>query len=274
VELTLSSGRHYVDDAGAGPPVVVVHGGPGLSSAYIAPWFEALASAHRVVTYDMIGCGRSAPARGDERLVVPALAEDLDELIGALGLLDVTVVGHSFGVLVAIAAAARASSRIARLALIAPPGPPDPHARLSALLSRASEAQFEALSKPLPPSAPEARDAELERRLHLTWPLYFARQTQLVEQTRALLSFTPRAFLAGRASAESYDALTTFAKLGQPTWIACGKHDWISRPQVAELWRRQRPGATSTIFAESGHLPFAEEPAFIRELTRWIARGA
>ena len=273
MDLTSSSGRHFVSDAGDGPPVVLVHGGPGLSSAYLAPWFAELERTHRVVAYDMIGCGRSDAAPSDERLEVASLVEDLDELLGALGLEDVTLVGHSFGALVAVGAAGRPASRVARLALVAPPGPIDHSSRTSALLSRASDAQLEALSSPLPLGDPETRGAELERRLRLTWPLYFARQGALVAQTGASLTFAPRACLVGRASAESYDALSAFGSLRTPTWIASGRHDWISGPSVAERWRRRRPsGTTTTVFAQSGHLPFAEEPArFLQELRRWLA---
>jgi proline iminopeptidase len=276
VELTSTSGRHFVSDVGAGPAVVLVHGGPGLSSAYLAPWFTGLATTHRVVAYDMIGCGRSAAAPSDARLAIDALAEDLDELVRALALEDVTLVGHSFGALVALAAAARPEGRVARLALLAPPGSIDVEDRLATLLSRASEAQREALSSPLPSGELEARDAELQRRLELTWPLYFARQSPLVEQTRATLTLAPRAWAVGRASANEYDPLAVFAALDQPTWIASGRHDWLSRPRVAEQWRRRRPRATATtVFSESGHLPFAEEPArFIQELRRWFAGRA
>jgi pimeloyl-ACP methyl ester carboxylesterase len=253
--------------------VVLVHGGPGLSSAYLTPWFTELADTHRVVAYDMIGCGNSAAALEDERLELRALAEDLEALLRELSLDDVTLVGHSFGALVAVGAAKLAGSRVARLALVAPPGPLDKEDRASALLSRASDAQLEALASPLPRGDLATRGAEVERRLRLTWPLYFARRSVLVEQTLADLTFSPRAFFVGRASVDTFDGLGAFASLATPTWIAVGRHDWLSPPRVAERWRMRRPnGTATTVFGQSGHLPFAEEPArFLEELRRWLA---
>ena len=44
------------------PPIVVLHGGPGLSHDYLRPEWDRLADSHRVIFYDQRGCGATGPA--------------------------------------------------------------------------------------------------------------------------------------------------------------------------------------------------------------------
>lgn len=43
---------------GAGIPLLIIHGGPGLTSNYLQP-FDALGAARPVFTWDQLDCGRS-----------------------------------------------------------------------------------------------------------------------------------------------------------------------------------------------------------------------
>lgn len=83
----------YYEDHGQGRPVVLVHGWPlsGRSwEAQVAPLVEA---GHRVVTYDRRGFGESdKPWEGYDYYT---LADDLDDLLTALELRDVALVGFS-----------------------------------------------------------------------------------------------------------------------------------------------------------------------------------
>ena len=86
----------YVEDTGGtGRPVVLIHGWP-LSGASWSEQVPALRGAgHRVITYDRRGFGRSdKPARGYD---YDTFAEDLHEILEALDLRDVTLVGFSMG---------------------------------------------------------------------------------------------------------------------------------------------------------------------------------
>ncbi|MEX1322978.1 MAG: alpha/beta fold hydrolase [Synechococcaceae cyanobacterium] len=51
--------RLYVEVAGAGAPLVLIHGF-ALDACYWDAQFEAFARQHRVIRYDRRGCGRSA----------------------------------------------------------------------------------------------------------------------------------------------------------------------------------------------------------------------
>ncbi|PRY63839.1 pimeloyl-ACP methyl ester carboxylesterase [Knoellia remsis] len=87
---------HHEDTGGDGRPVVLIHGWP-LSGASWKDTVPALTDAgYRVITYDRRGFGQSSPAP-DGRYDYDALASDLDSLLTALDLTDVTLVGFSMG---------------------------------------------------------------------------------------------------------------------------------------------------------------------------------
>jgi pimeloyl-ACP methyl ester carboxylesterase len=80
--------------AGSGPVVLLVHGIAGTNDV----WDEVLpelATTHTVIAPDLPGHGRSGAAAGDYS--VGAMAATLRDLVLALGIERVTVVGHSLG---------------------------------------------------------------------------------------------------------------------------------------------------------------------------------
>lgn len=108
-------GLHY-EEAGAGPPVLLVSGLNGLA----APWrpvVPALAAHFRVITHDHRGLGASDPWDGPYG--VDQIAADVLGLMDALGLARAHIVGHSLGGAVAQAIAADHPDRVARLVIYA-----------------------------------------------------------------------------------------------------------------------------------------------------------
>ncbi len=84
---------HYTD-RGTGRPVVFVHAWQAAAQQWAAP-AQALQHAWRVITYDHRGHGRSDDS--PVPVTVPILADDLHQLLSALKLSGVTLVGHSMG---------------------------------------------------------------------------------------------------------------------------------------------------------------------------------
>ncbi len=85
----------YYEDHGAGRPVVLIHGYPLSGRAWDKQLPVLLEDGHRVITYDRRGFGKSSqPTTGYD---YDTFASDLNALMEALDLRDVTLVGHSMG---------------------------------------------------------------------------------------------------------------------------------------------------------------------------------
>lgn len=85
----------YYKDWGLGKPVIFCHGWPLNADAWEGQMVHLAAHGYRCVAHDRRGHGRSSqPWNGNE---MDTYADDLSELIEALGLADVTMVGHSTG---------------------------------------------------------------------------------------------------------------------------------------------------------------------------------
>lgn len=82
---------------GKGEPLVVVHGGPGLTHEYLLPGLDRLAENHFVIFYDQRGAGRSTGEIDEETLHLPALIKDLENIRKAFGFKKISLLGHSWG---------------------------------------------------------------------------------------------------------------------------------------------------------------------------------
>ena len=83
------------EDAGAGRPVVLIHGWPLSGRAWEAQVPALVDAGYRVVTYDRRGFGQSSqPSDGYD---YDTFAADLDGLLTQLDLTDATLVGFSMG---------------------------------------------------------------------------------------------------------------------------------------------------------------------------------
>ncbi len=85
----------HTDGPATGRPVVLIHGWPLSGRAWEAQMPALAAAGYRAVAYDRRGFGQSEkPAEGFD---YDTLAQDLDGLLAAEGLTDVTLVGFSMG---------------------------------------------------------------------------------------------------------------------------------------------------------------------------------
>ncbi|QYY29571.1 alpha/beta fold hydrolase [Cupriavidus pinatubonensis] len=115
----------HICDVGRGSPVLLLHGsGPGVSAwANWRPVLPALARERRVIAPDMLGFGQSDRPAGQVYGMDVWVQQALD-LLDALELPQVDLVGNSFGGALALALAIRAPGRVRRLVLMGSVGVP------------------------------------------------------------------------------------------------------------------------------------------------------
>ncbi len=105
-------------EAGIGPPVLAIHGLGGTKGSFL-PTLAALSDRFRVIAVDLPGFGDSDKPIGaayDARFFAGAMVDLLD----ALELDRVDLIGNSLGGRVALELALRAPERVGRMALLAP----------------------------------------------------------------------------------------------------------------------------------------------------------
>ena len=99
VMLSVNGTRLRVVEEGSGPPLVLLHGGPGVGD-YTAPLAALLNRQFRVVRFDQRGCGASHPTPPFD---LQTLLADLEALRVHIGAERWLVAGHSWGADVALA---------------------------------------------------------------------------------------------------------------------------------------------------------------------------
>lgn len=245
---------------GHGPPVVVLHGGPGASHDYLRPGFDRLAEGRQLVFYDQRGGGRSPTPRevpcGWQEQVA-----DLEALRQRWGLEQLTLCGYSWGGLLALLYALEHPAHVARLALVSP-----------APSWRAARDDFERrfAERNMEKGLQAQREAVRASDLRTTDPALFAQR--IFE-----LSVVPYFFRAANAR-----ALTPFRVVGrvqQEVWHSLGRYDLRDRlPALRGIPARvlhgeddvipidsarttaSLLGATFTAVQHCGHVPFVEAP--------------
>ena len=186
----------HVQELGAGPPVVMIH---GLLIGSLASWYftaaPTLARRHRVRLYDLRGHGRSAHA--STGYDVATLAADLVAITADLdGPID--VVGHSWGGLIALRFAIDHPARVRRLAIVEAPLPPSRASQLAGFLDGAVTPEAIGLALPAPLRAAIAGGRrQATRLLRALSTLVF--ESTLLADLRAQPDFTDAELAAIRA---------------------------------------------------------------------------
>ena len=110
----------YAREVGRGQPLVILHGGPDFDISYLLPDLDRLASAYRLIYYDQRGRGRSADGVKPEDVSLASEIADLDKVRQHVQLERMTLVGHSWGAVLALEYALRNPSRVSHLILMNP----------------------------------------------------------------------------------------------------------------------------------------------------------
>jgi proline iminopeptidase len=107
----------YYKAFGAGSPLMIVHGGPGASHDYFLPHLLPLARSDRLVFIDERGSGKSAKLENPSEYTVENMVEDVEAVRTALDLGKISLLGHSYGGVLAQAYALKYQANLSHLIL-------------------------------------------------------------------------------------------------------------------------------------------------------------
>lgn len=272
---------HFYTMVGQGEPYVILHGGPGMWHDELFPFFDDLASDHRVVFYDQRGNGRSKMEQiTADVFSTDWLVSDLEELRKVWGFDRINIVGHSWGGLLAMYYATEYPHRVDRLILVdaAPVNSDLLIESYYALKARLTEEEWGHLqelyeSDDFLAGDPASHNEAMRLSEGATFHVPQARQTYFdlvsfdAERARNMVA------ISGPAQTMKMN-ITVQDKLGRitcPTLVIHGSEDFIV-PAAPELVQRLIPNAELVVIAECGHYPFIEQPEeFTAALRRFIA---
>jgi pimeloyl-ACP methyl ester carboxylesterase len=222
-----------VIEEGDGPPVVLSHGLPGSAYDWRALLPEIADRGYRAIAYGRVGYGHSDPRPGGD-YTPEANARELNGLLEALDLDDVTVVGWSYGGVTAMLAALENSSRLARIVLVGTGGPdsaeaepPEPHFIMT-LMNSEPVLRWRAAVPPTGVALMRAgSDMAFSGGPQPDWWLEGLRAN--FERWGTLMAYTGE--MGGVASA-SIDATFDPESILQPVLILHGDDDWAAPVEI------------------------------------------
>lgn len=111
--IKVDYGTLHYQTYGSGIPLLIINGGPGMSSEGFIPLARRLAENHRTIIYDQRGTGKSTVDAVDgSTITMDLMVEDIEALRMHLGYDEWIVMGHSFGGILAYYYAAKHPERV------------------------------------------------------------------------------------------------------------------------------------------------------------------
>ncbi|HLB37118.1 MAG TPA: alpha/beta fold hydrolase [Gemmatimonadales bacterium] len=264
----------FTRSVGSGPDVIVLHGGPGAHHDYLLPHFDLLATGRRLRYYDQRGGGRS-PVGRDTAVGWREQVADLDALITHWTATPATLLGYSWGGLLALLYAVHHPDRVGRLALVSPAaassrGRAEFERRFA---ERGRDSRIVEARQRLAASGLRETDPEAHRKR--VFELAVAPYFRDPERARDLTPFR----VTGRTqddvwrSLGEYDFTAELEHLRVPALVMHGRHDPIPLWCAEDTARRLN--ARLVVLDASGHVAYVEETArFVSELDHFLPRAA
>jgi pimeloyl-ACP methyl ester carboxylesterase len=242
-------------ELGAGAPILVLHGTGGLPPD--APFLAGLAALGRVIAPTHPGFGRA---------VLPDWIDSIDDLayiyldlLDALDLRDVTVIGFSLGGWLAAEIAVKSTARLARLILVDAVG-----IKVSDRLTRDIVDVF-------------AADPTELRRLTYHDPGRAIDPATLSDEALEIFARNREAsaMYLWEPYAHNPKLPRRLHRIDVPTLLLWGESDGIVTPAYGRAFCERIPGARFELIPNAGHVPQIEQPeTFVEQVARFIGAPA
>lgn len=246
---------HYLR-RGEGPRIVLLHGNGVMLQDWLASGvFDELAKNHEVIAFDRPGFGYSSRRRST--IWTPqAQARALAEALATLGLSEATVVGHSFGTLVALALGLDHPKVVTRLVLLGGYYFPTPRADLVLNAGPAVPGVGDVIRYTVSPIAGRAMMPGVEKVLFAPAPVS-DRWTQAFPTEMVVRPSQVRATAADAAMAIPAAAQLSkrYGEVVQPMTIVAGRGDQIVHFEgQSQRLHEEVPDSRFVLLEDVGHM--------------------
>ncbi len=277
-----------VETLGEGDPIFFFAGGPGNSHDYMEGNFGHYYKTHQVVFIDMLGRGFSDDAKDVDEYSIENDVYIAEQVRQKLKLDKITVIGHSYGSVVAQAYAIKYPENVDKMVLIsgfhsgemwqancdsynhyAKTHYPEKWKQVDSLRALgyiSSDTIFNQVYGSFPVKYVYYHDTNLKQRVPKTryrgwnFDVYFG-----------IIGRDADFFVGGDMI--DTDFRRDLKKLNIPTLIIAGRYDGVSTPEYNVQYKTYMPKAQFVMFEKSGHNPYLEEPEkFYKLLDDFLAK--
>jgi len=263
--------RVVYSEGGKGEPVVLLHGF-GASADNWNRFAGRLTKRYRVIAPDLPGWGQSTRI-DSASYAYPQQVERLHQLLNALGLRRVHLVGHSMGGFIASAYAARYPEEVITLGLIAPHGIAEPQPSELALSVAAGDNWLVASSIP-----------EFDRLLNKVFAKrpYLPRSVFRFLAAHAIHGSAKSARIFAEMQSNAPALVERLSRIKAPALIIWGEQDRVLHVSCADIFRQGIKNSELLVIAGSGHMPLVENArecasawlAFVEKTRRSVGAAA
>lgn len=281
----------YYQIIGRGEPLMIVHGGPGASHDYFLPYLLPLARSNKVIFIDERGSGRSEKLEDVSQYTVENMAEDVEAVRQALNLGKISLLGHSYGGVLAQAYALKYQNNLTHLIL---GGTFSSTSAFNAILARDKQnmpAEAREKLEALENAGLFGKGKDWEKNRYpdeyakLAWgdgyfPYLYQRNPD--PNYDPVAGNTSNSWALYRemwgshgefivdGNLKSVEYTDRLATLHVPTLIICGDHD-ESDPSLSRTMHEKIAGSKLAIVPQAGHLAFVDQPnLYIKTLNDFL----
>jgi pimeloyl-ACP methyl ester carboxylesterase len=254
--------------AGSGPPVLLLHGGPGLGFDYLRELADELAQENDVAWYQQRG---QEPSATEGPNTVAADVGDARRVLDALDWQRAYVVGHSWGGQLALHVAEAMPERLLGVLAVDPLGSvgdgrwpefDEEIFRRTPESTRARAREIDELSM-----AGEADDELALEGMRLVWPAYFADPERAPPMPELRLASKRSGEMVPSIMAELPALEAGLAEIRVPVGFVHGSRSPMPRGTSTDAAERI-PGAWVEVVEGAGHFIWVEAPGSVRASLR------
>src|SRR5271157_874356 len=282
----------YYMSVGRGAPLMIVHGGPGASHDYFLPYLLPLMRSNRLVFIDERGSGKSSKMDDPKQYTVANMVEDIEAVRQALNLGKMSLLGHSFGGVLAQAYAFKYQQNLSHLILGSTFSSTVEINQALAAMKAAMSPQDRERVNALEAAGLFGKGEVWE---HGRYPDEYAKLAwgkgyfPYVYQNRPDPNYDPLPSNTGTAwdvyremwgsdgefvidgNLKEVEYVGRLPQIKVPTLIIVGDHD-ESDPKMSKEMREKIAGSQLVILPNSGHMTFVDQPEqFLKTVREFIA---
>ena len=246
-------------------PLLVVHGGPGMSHDYLAP-LAKLAKNRAVIFYDQLDAGKSDRPNEPKNWNITRFLDEISTLISLLSIKKFNLFGNSWGGTLSAAYAATKPANLNRLILSSPlictsTWIKDSNLLRASLPSETLRVMETCESSGTTDSQKYLDAVDIFYKMHLCrvdpWPEPVLNTMNLVNSVCYESMWGPNEFTCN-GILKNYDGSKDLYKIDVPTLVTCGDFDEAT-PKSTKKFSNMIPNSNFKNFKASSHMAFIEE---------------